>query len=123
MSDLVERLWNSGQASSLTYEAARRITELEAENARLREALGNCVSTFKLVERPSFEDPLHGRAVRELGERIGYGALMSSASAAWRKSAETNGYPPGGEFVAGPCFTTVVDTLRRARATLGGSDE
>lgn len=44
MSDLVERLWASDAASALTNEAARKIEALEAEVARLREALKDTVA-------------------------------------------------------------------------------
>jgi hypothetical protein len=87
--------------------------------AKLEEALADCIETLALVEEPAFVDPAHGETVRQLGERIGYGALMASASASWRQSAKSKGYPEGGEFVAGPCFGTVVATLRRARAAMG----
>lgn len=37
--------------------------------------------------------------VKELGERIGYGHLMSMASALWRKSLEDKGWPVIGAFI------------------------
>ncbi len=37
--------------------------------------------------------------VKELGDQIGYGHLMSIASALWRKSLEDNGHPVIGAFV------------------------
>lgn len=39
------------------------------------------------------------KAVKELGERIGYGNMMEIASALWRKSAKENSYPVSGAFV------------------------
>jgi len=104
-------------------EAYKENFTLRAENERLRGALEDCISTLALVEHPAFEDPQHGDEVRTLGHRIGFGALMSSASASWRKSLEQNGVSSGGEFVAGPCFQTVAGTLRRARAALKGDED
>jgi hypothetical protein len=37
--------------------------------------------------------------VKNLGETIGYGHLMSLASALWRKSLKDKGYPEHGAFV------------------------
>jgi hypothetical protein len=85
---------------------------------RLRKELENCIEVLSLVERPRFVDPDYGEEVRRLGDRIGYGALMSSASASWREKLAVQGYPLGAEFVAGPCYATVIDTLKKARAAL-----
>jgi DNA helicase HerA-like ATPase len=87
---------------------------------RLREALTECIDTLALVEHPRMVDPNYGEEVRHLGDRIGYGALMSSASASWRNRLKEDGNPVGGEFVAGPCYATVLRTLRIARAALSG---
>lgn len=38
-------------------------------------------------------------AVKSLGEEIGYGQLMTLASALWRKSLRDKGYPEVGAFV------------------------
>ncbi len=40
------------------------------------------------------------KAVKQIGEQIGYGHLMSLASALWRKSLKDKGYPESGAFVA-----------------------
>jgi hypothetical protein len=40
------------------------------------------------------------KAVKELGEQIGYGHMMALASALWRKSLKEKGYPESGAFVA-----------------------
>jgi hypothetical protein len=40
------------------------------------------------------------KAVKEIGELIGYGHLMSLASALWRKALKEKGYPESGAFVA-----------------------
>lgn len=38
-------------------------------------------------------------AVKQLGEQIGYGNMMTIASALWRKSLREKGYPDSGAFV------------------------
>ena len=38
-------------------------------------------------------------AVQELGDKIGYGNLMSWASALWRKELKECGFPENGAFV------------------------
>jgi len=40
------------------------------------------------------------KAVKEIGEQIGYGHLMELASALWRKSLKVKGHPTTGAFVA-----------------------
>lgn len=93
------------------------LEELKMTDA-IRIALENCVEVMSLVEHPRFVDPDYGEEVRHLGERIGFGALMSSASASWRQYLAAQGYPLGGEFVAGPCYATVIDALKKAREAL-----
>lgn len=83
----------------------------------MRKALKECIEVLRLVEQPQREDPHYGDEVRALGERIGYGALMSSASASWRKKLETHGRA-GGEHVAGPCHSSVIMALRMAEKAL-----
>jgi len=39
------------------------------------------------------------KAVKELGEKIGYGNMMCIASALWRKSLKEKEYPVSGAFV------------------------
>jgi hypothetical protein len=39
------------------------------------------------------------KLVKEIGEQIGYGHLMSLASALWKKSLKDKGYPEVGAFV------------------------
>ena len=97
---------------------SERIAVLEAALREKDEALTDCVDTLALVERPAFVDPRYGAEVAALGKRIGFGALMASASASWRQALADRGDPCGGEFVAGPCHATVVASLRRARSAL-----
>ena len=96
-------------------DASSAIEALRAENERLREALGECEELLTLVEQPAFVDPVHGAEVEALGRRIGFGALMSSASASWRTMP---GVPAGSEYVAGPCHVSIVRALKITRAAL-----
>lgn len=73
---------------------------------------------LRLVEHPAFPDPKHHHEVKALGQRIGFGALMSTASAGWREVLQEKGYPVGGEFVSGPCHASVVNALAKLRAAL-----
>lgn len=103
--------------------AESRLAQLEAENGRLRKAATEAEETLRLVERPAFPDPVHHEEVKKIGRRIGFGALMSTASAAWREELAAGGYPVGGEFVAGPCQVTVVRALSIIRAALSTERE
>lgn len=69
------------------------------------EALIRIEPLLSQLALPSRLDPDHSSEIRELGERIGYGALMHGASALWRVHLEENG-GSGGEFVVGPCAAT-----------------
>lgn len=100
------------------WPAAAALESLEAENARLREALEDAEFVLALSEKPRMRDPDYGKAVEELGDRIGFGALMSSASASWRYRLEEQGECVGGEHVVGPCWSTVIQTLTKIRAAL-----
>lgn len=90
------------------------VRKQQARMSRMREALEEAEEVFALVEQPSFPDPVHSAAIEALGSRIGYGALMTGASALWRNATIAR----GGEFVAGPCHTTVIRTLEKIRAAL-----
>jgi hypothetical protein len=81
-------------------------------------ALTECEEVLRLSEHPAFPDPLYHEEVKALGRRIGFGALMTTASAGWREVLAEQGYPAGGEFVAGPCFATLQSTLAQVRAAL-----
>ena len=102
--------------SAIVLEA--HATKDKARIERLEAALRDAEETLRLVEHPAFPDPAHHQAVKALGLRIGFGALMSTASAAWRETLEAEGYPAGGEYVAGPCFGTVASCLAKIRAAL-----
>lgn len=96
-----------------------RIAELEAENARLREALMKAQACLDLAALPSFADPPWRIDVEHLGHRMGFGNLMASASAIWAERLQTTGgAPAGGAFVSGPCRATVEATLSVVNAAL-----
>lgn len=89
----------------------------KAREIRLEEALRECIDVLVLAVEPlPREDPDFGHLVRELGDRIGYGAMMSSASAAWR--AKLHPAQRGGEHAHGACVSTIQHTLRKARSAL-----
>ncbi len=98
------------------------LRDSRAEVATLRAALGEAEEVLRLVEHPAFPDPIHHERVKALGREIGFGALMATASAGWREVLAERPYPTGGEFVAGPCFATVKQTLAKIRAAMGEQD-
>lgn len=63
------------------------------------------------------EDPDYGADVRRLGDRIGYGAMMASAQAAWRSVLAQDGLE-GGEHTHGPCYAVLMRARERARKAL-----
>ena len=60
-----------------------------------------------LMRHKAFSDPAHHERVKSLGEQIGFGALMSTAEAGWREVLESKYGYTGGEFVQGPCRSTI----------------
>lgn len=131
--DLVERATARALINGLHYlaelfpqhseigEAITEIERLRAKLASMRDALTECEEVLGLVEYPKIVDPLYGDEVEALGHRIGFGALMGSASASWRAALAEMGCPVGGEFVAGPCQKTVERTLVIIRTALNTS--
>lgn len=67
--------------------------------------------------RIGWEDPDYGAAVRELGDRIGYGAMMASAQAAWRAKLARDGLE-GGEHTHGPCYAVLMQVRAKAEEAL-----
>lgn len=90
----------------------------EASLATMREALEELVDTLTPASYPAMKDPAHHDEIKRLGDRIGYGALMAGASAAWREATPHK----GSEFVAGPCYSVLKADYDRARRALGGSN-
>jgi hypothetical protein len=105
------------EAGTLIAEMSDEVLQLRAQLASARKALEECEEVFSLVEHPKSVDPAYGDRVRRLGDEIGYGALMSSASASWRRYLASKSFA-GAEFVAGPCQATVTNVLAQVRAAL-----
>jgi hypothetical protein len=88
-------------------------------------ALEAAVRDFLDITDPSarigFEEPDYGADVRALGERIGYGAMMASAQAAWRALLARDGLE-GGEHTHGPCYAVLMDAREKALAALQTQD-
>lgn len=112
------------------YREARRIADerrlnadvlraLAAERDALREALAEAKEVLELAAAPAFPDPDYQDEIRSLGDRIGYGALMSGASAEWM----TSPHGDRGAFVAGPCIGQVKNALAKVRAALNPQTE
>lgn len=99
------------------------VTDLQSDRRdvlAMRAALLKAEEVFELVEHPKEAFTPHVLEVAALGDRIGYGALMSTASALWRRRLAAGDFGPGGEFVAGPCQATIDRMLTSIRAILAG---
>lgn len=92
-------------------------------HAEVMEALREFMDITESAATPAFRDPDYANEVQALGDRIGYGALISSASASWRESLARDGYPTGGEFVVGPCMAVLLLTRAKASALLSRLEE
>lgn len=87
----------------------------------LAEALEDAEETLGFSRSTPFPDPAYHETVKELGRRIGFGALMSTAEAAWKEVAAEQRIPEGTEFVCGPTrsqYNKILRTVSRARALL-----
>jgi hypothetical protein len=82
--------------------AYMRLDGMTQERDRLKEALELCDPTGERLIIMANEDG----EVRELCERVGYGAVMDSAARQWRKK------DPIGACTVGPCVVTVQAALR-----------
>lgn len=102
-------------SSSVIWQAAAHIERLEA-------ALTEFMDATASAALPSAVDPVFGAMVEALGSQVGYGALISSASASWREDLARAGYPTGGEFVVGPCMATLTSVRAKSRAALTRSE-
>lgn len=100
---------------SVIWQAADHLEKLEAW-------MRDFMDATEPAARPAFRDPTYGDRVEQLGDEIGYGALMSSASASWRERLIRSGYASGGEFVVGPCMGTLIEVRKRAAALLAELD-
>jgi hypothetical protein len=88
----------------------------------LRKALEGLVEILEPASHPAWRDPQYGDRVEALGREIGFGALISSASASWREAQQERDGFSGGEFVVGPCFAVLTKYLDASRAALKASE-
>lgn len=98
------------------------ITDLSARLAKAEGLLRRARGVLALCTTRTFdalpEDPI----ARDLGERLGYGALMSAASKEWAAANARIGIPPGAQHTCGPCESTVERVLGLIDAHLRGKD-
>ncbi len=80
-----------------------------------RTELAEVRDSLAMVAEVGLADPHIIVELRALCERVGYGNVMSSASALWRQRL---GEQAGGEFVSGLCRSTVEADLARVNRIL-----
>ena len=68
------------------------------------------IEVLRLCRTRTIDAP-EDRIARDIGERIGYGALMSAASKEWAAANARAGMPPGAQHTCGPCEVTVQKTI------------
>lgn len=90
---------------------------MKTREQKLEHALREFLDITAPAARLGWEDPDHGPAVRELGDRIGYGAMMASAQAAWRAKLARDGLA-GGEYTHGPCYAVLMQVRSLAEEAL-----
>lgn len=83
--------------------------------AAVERALQEAEQALALAVPVPLVDRRLAEEVRHLGDRYGYGALMSTASAIWRTKLDDLA---GGEFVCGPCRSTADAALASVRAAM-----
>ena len=119
---LRDAIWRAAQEDGIelfdtaceAYAAEIRAEEREKAKA-LREALEDLIGVLEPCATPARRDPAFHDIVKALGLQIGFGAMMQTASAAWR---EELGGQAGGEHVSGPCFAVLSASVNRAKASL-----
>jgi len=130
MTDIKTRLlddyenWSLGsKGPAILSEAAATISSLEARIEELEGALKDFMDITEPAAKAARVDPNYGGEVERLGKQIGFGALISSASASWREHLKSFGYPAGGEFVVGPCMSVLRSCREKARSALNAKGE
>lgn len=83
------------------------MTQLSDEVVEALEAAREALSLGAAMPLP---DPRCSDEVRQLCDRHGYGAVMSTASLLWR---QTLGDLEGSEFCAGPCRSTAESAISK----------
>ncbi len=86
--------------------------DLQAEHAALTVALADAVTNAEIQMQGGIPDPEIAGLVLDLCERHGYGNVMATASALWRKK------DPVGAHACGPCFGSVEYFLKLAKRPL-----
>ncbi len=84
---------------------------------KLEAALREFLEITAPAARVPMRDPDHWRDVEALGDRIGYGAMMSSAQASWRERLKVDGIE-GGEHTHGPCYAVLMSARKQAEDAL-----
>ena len=114
--DLDLIVWQTAAKQRIRWLSVQLALATQRE-ASMREVLTEARVVFELVEHPRAKDPDHSGRIEQLGEAIGFGALMAGASAVWSEKAAARGIA-GSEFVAGPCQATVGKVLGMIRDVL-----
>ena len=94
-------------------QASESLAAINALDPQLVEAVGllrTVLDDLTMVVDDRLADPYIVPELQALCKRAGYGNVMSSASSLWRQAL---GELAGGEFVAGPCRTTVRNQVNR----------
>ncbi len=95
------------------------LATLAVEATKLREALEDAREALNWRDneiRLGIRDPLGEAEIRALGERFGFGVLMSTASRLWYEKAGP------GAFAVGHCIAIVKQADQRAAAALGTTE-
>jgi len=88
-----------------------RIRTYEAKLNSHEEALKESREVFSMCDKTYPRNAPENPEVKELCEKWGYGAVMSSASWQWREMLRLEGAPIGAGFVSGPCYGTIKRTI------------
>lgn len=92
------------QPGTLLYQEASIALLPSTAPERRAEARAFCATAWNARPADLAEEraPDEAKAVREIGERIGYGRIMQLAEKLWREKLIEQGHP-GGEHTTGPC--------------------
>lgn len=96
------------------------VMRMRLDRDRIYAAARRAEEVVALCTTRKFSAP-EDRIAREIGERIGFGALISAASKAWADSIRDSGEPylVGSQHTGGPCEATVQICLAELREALG----
>lgn len=105
------------------YPLMAQVRSLRGAAQAAADALGECKRLLDDPHNRSHKDPDFHDLVVDLGSRIGYGAMMTTAEVAWRESLASKGYPVGGEFVVSTCRVLYDQLLMNNNAVLSKLEE